>query len=82
MMEELDDEKHKEVLKQADEFVLNMLKHDLRNHIAKIKDYLQKYNLTLEEAIYECKSKTCGLNSKQRDMLLHIEVEYLKKLLS
>lgn len=82
MTEELEETKHKEALEKADKFVLDMLKHDLRNHIVKIKEYLKKYDLTIEEAVYECKAKTSGLNSKQRDMLLKIELEYLNKLLS
>lgn len=65
---------------EIDPLAKTFIRDWFKNYIKDVNDYMEKYHLSLEEVVDECKVKTCGLSKSRRDLLLETRPEKLHDL--
>lgn len=64
------------------EFLFSVCRRNFKKEISKIKSYLNKNNITLEEALNEIHNHTFKLSKRYSKFLLNFDLNFIKKLLN
>ena len=64
------------------DFLFSVCREEVKKGISKIKSYLNKNNITLEEALNEIHNHTFKLSERYSKFLLNFDLNFIKKLLN